>query len=170
MIISCNLLSFFFFPIFNRDKEIARFDRTPNASIIANVQRHTARGNLVAQSSSKVPSQFWYRLQQSILKVVDVWQGNKNHCFRCYYLFLFPFVEFFKFLSTGWNFILFIYFIFFSIEITIYREAKNISLHSPVKVKRSLIWHMLLFSFFFSLYFLAILPVFYQIPVFRVQN
>lgn len=113
MIISCNLLSFFFFPIFNRDKEIARFDRTPNASIIANVQRHTARGNLVAQSSSKVPSQFWYRLQQSILKVVDVWQGNKNHCFRCYYLFLFPFVEFFKFLSTDWNFILFIYFTFF---------------------------------------------------------
>lgn len=40
-----------------------------------------------------------------------------------------PFVEFFKFLSTGWNFILFIY-LFFPIEITIYREAENVSLLS----------------------------------------
>lgn len=117
LIISCNLLSFFIFflPFSIEMKEIARFDRTPNASIIANVQRHTARGNLVAQSSSKVPSQFWYRLQQSILQVVDVWQGNKNHCFRCYYLFplspssnslnFFRLVEisFYLFIFSNWN-------------------------------------------------------------------
>lgn len=93
-------------------------------------------------------------------------EDNKNRCFRCYYLFVLLLHQF-KFLSTGLKFYFSLFFFSPPIEMTIYRKHLS-SVQLRWREHKSLIYKHL-FSFFFSLYFLAIVPVFYQIPV-CVQN